>query len=496
LNRFVVSALLALAAVARAQQPAMGQLDASPTLFTVMAAMNVAGYDADLDHSHPLRRFLRDELAKRNIPSLPAIKDFVLRHHLSNDTAELSQYVSFGITAGPPPSFEVKQRIVEVAPDAAQLLDFVPLLAAFYKEAGIEELWKRKEVQAAIDQYIGFYHSPVANLVLEVNAYLRQQTNGITNRHFQIFIDLLEAPGHVHTRSYGNEYTVIIGPSLPPPPGQRPDVRAFDIRHAYLHYLLEPLATHNHEVLERKKALADHLGRARGLGDAFKEDFLLLVSESLIKAVESRLDHNPKEVDEALHEGYILTPFFAEQLPLYEKQDQAMTLYYPGMVGAIELMKEEQRLANVDFNRQPTERPTVKVAAPEPPPLTGVAKTLDDAETFVVARQLDQAKALFLAALQQTDQKPMHAKAYYGLARIAMLNNDPETAESLFQKSLDLGPEPQDKAWVLYYLGRLAIASGDRDHGVQLIQEALRLPGASDKARKAASDALQQIPKK
>jgi hypothetical protein len=49
---------------------------------------------------------------------------------------------------------------------------------------------------------------------------------------------------------------------------------------------------------------------------------------------------------------------------------------------------------------------------------------------------------------------------------------------------------------VLYYLGRLAVAAGERDRGIQLIQEALRLPGASDKARKAASDALQQIPKK
>jgi tetratricopeptide (TPR) repeat protein len=90
----------------------------------------------------------------------------------------------------------------------------------------------------------------------------------------------------------------------------------------------------------------------------------------------------------------------------------------------------------------------------------------------------------------------LHAKAWYGLARIAMLHNDPETAEQAFRKSLELGPEPQDKAWVLYYLGRLAVAAGERDRGIQLIQEALRLPGASDKARKAASDALQQIPKK
>jgi tetratricopeptide (TPR) repeat protein len=490
--------LLAVAVVARADQPAMGQLDASPTLFTVMAAINAAGYDAGLARSHPLRLAVRDELAKRNIPSLKAIRDFVLRHHMSDDAAELSQYISFGVTAGPPPKFEIKLRQMETPPDVVPLLEFSPLLASFYKEAGIADLWQRS--QPAIDQYIALYHGPVTNAVQEVNAYLRQQTSGVTYRHFQIFIDLLQPPNQVQTRSYGNDYTVIVGPSTPPAGAKLPDLRTFDIRHAYLHYSLEPLATHYQEILIRKKPLADHLGRAPAIGEEYRRDFLLLVSECLIKATESRLDHNPREVDQAFHEGYILTPFFAEQLPEYERQEQSMTLYYPGMVGAIEMLKEEARLANVDFNGKPTERPAIKVAQPEPPAIEGAAKMLDDAETLLVAKPVDQAKlekakGLFVAALQETDQKPLHAKSWYGLARIAMLQNDPETAEQLFQKTLDLGPAPQDKAWTLYYLGRLAVAAGDRGRGIQLIQEALAVPGASEKARKTASDALQQIPK-
>ena len=498
MNRFVVSGLLAVAAVARADQPAMGQLDSSPTLFTVMAAINAAGYDAGLAHSHPLRLALREELAKRNIPSLKAIREFVTRHRMSDDEAELSQYISFGVTAGPPPNFEIKLRQVETPPDVVPLLEFSPLIAKFYKEAGIADLWQRS--QPPIDEYIALYHSPVSNAVQEVNAYLRQQSSGVTYRHFQVFIDLLEAPNHVATRSYGNEYTVIVGPSTPPAGAKMPEPRTFDIRHAYLHYSLEPLATHYQEILKRKKPLADHLGRAPAIGEAYRQDFLLLVSECLIKATESRLDRNPREVDQAFHEGYILTPYFAEQLPEYERQEQAMTLYYPGMVGGIEMLKEEARLANVDFNGRPSERPAIQVAQPELPALEGAVKMLDDAESLLVAKpvdqaRLDKAKGLFLAALQETDQKALHAKSWYGLARIAMLQNDPETAEELFQKTLGLDPEPQDKAWTLYYLGRLAVAAGDRGRGIQLIQEALGLPGASEKARKAASDALQQIPK-
>ena len=106
------------------------------------------------------------------------------------------------------------------------------------------------------------------------------------------------------------------------------DLRTFDIRHGYLHYSLDPLATRKREILERKKGLIDHAMRAPALDESYKEDFLLLATESLIKAVESRLDQKPEAVQQALRQGFILTPFFAEQLPLYEKQEQAMLLYY------------------------------------------------------------------------------------------------------------------------------------------------------------------------
>jgi hypothetical protein len=62
-----------------------------------MAAINAAGYDADLasPSNHPLRDAIRQELAKRNIPSLPQIKAFFAEHRKRNDTEELSQYISF-----------------------------------------------------------------------------------------------------------------------------------------------------------------------------------------------------------------------------------------------------------------------------------------------------------------------------------------------------------------------------------------------------------------
>jgi tetratricopeptide (TPR) repeat protein len=467
-----------VAVTACAQNSELGQLDGSPALFTVMAALNASGYSADLasPNNHPLRDAIRAEIGKLNVPSLGPIKEFFERNRKHTDAQELGQYVSFALTANGPPTFAIKMRDVDLPPDVGALKELSPLLAAFYKEANIADLWKRS--QPAIEQYLERYHQPVSEAVLQVNTYLRQQTSGFKGRHFQIFVELLGAPNQIQTRSYGDRYTIVVTPS--------PEPRVFDIRHAYLHYLLDPLATRYQEILNRKKPLADIAQHAPTLDDSFKQDFLLLATESLIKAVEAKLDHNPAGVQEALRQGHILTPFFADELPVYEKQEQAMLFYYPELVGAIDLKTEDTRLKQVEFDKQAMVRTAKAAPVPAPPPLTGAAKTLEDAEQLYTARNLDQAKSRYLEVLKQTEDPAMHSAAYYGLARIAALEKDPEMAVRLFQKTLDLGPEPTVKAWSLVYLGRLSMAAGERDQAKQYFQSALKVEGASAATQQAA----------
>jgi tetratricopeptide (TPR) repeat protein len=484
LTILVLSALPVLAAPADT-----GQLDASPSLFTVMAAINAAGYKADWSspNNHPIRIAIQKELEKRNIPSLGPLKEFFESHRKRTDAAELSQYISFALSCNGPPTFEIVMRDVEIPPDVTGLRELSRLLAAFYKEANIDDLWKRS--QPAIEQYIGRYHEPVTNAVLQVNGYMRQMTSGFKNRRFQIDIELQAAPNQIQTRSYSDNYTIVVTPS--------PEVRTFDIRHAYLHYLLDPLATRNQEILNRKKSLVDHAMRAQALSDAYKEDYLLLVTESLIKAVESRLDKKPGMIQEALKEGYILAPYFSEALPVYEKQESSMYLYYKDMMQAIDLVKEDQRLTGVEFSKNSAERPVVKTAAPPPPPApTGAAKKLEEAEQAYSSRELEKSKKLFLKTLEQTEKRSVHASAYYGLARIALLEKDLDAAERLFQKSLESEPEPFDRAWVLVYLGRLSVAAGDRDKAIEYFQSALQLEGATEKARQEAKQGLELTKKK
>src|SRR5437899_302078 len=85
----------------------MPQMDASPGLFTVMAAINAAGYKAEWSspNNHPIRAAIQEELAKRNIPSLSPLKEFFESHRKRTDAQELSQYISFALSCTGPPSF-------------------------------------------------------------------------------------------------------------------------------------------------------------------------------------------------------------------------------------------------------------------------------------------------------------------------------------------------------------------------------------------------------
>ena len=95
LTVFLLAAIPALAIPAET-----GQLDASPSLFAVMAAINAAGYRAEWSspNNHPIRFAVQTEVAKRDIPSLAALKEFFENHRQKNDRLELSQYISYALS--------------------------------------------------------------------------------------------------------------------------------------------------------------------------------------------------------------------------------------------------------------------------------------------------------------------------------------------------------------------------------------------------------------
>jgi tetratricopeptide (TPR) repeat protein len=480
--------LAALVSPALAQQQTQeGELDGSQTLFTVLAAINAAGYDANLDSNanSPLRKQVREAIAQKNLNSVEALKKFFAGHRQEDPEAELNQYISFALSLQGPPDFQFWMPAQEVPPDVHKLDGLNELIANFYREAGIEDLWKQS--QPALDGVLRAYHGGVVEALLESNAYLRNPTSGARGSRFQVYVDLLGPPNQVQTRSYKNNYYVVVTPS--------PEPQIEQIRHAYLHYLLDPLSLRFFEQWGRDRGLADYAQSAPALDDAYKDDFMLLATECVIKAVESRMARGAKKqelVNEALSQGFVITPALAEGLAVYEKQEESLRNYFPDLLGQIDLEREDRRLQKVEFAKAATVHKAKAALPPPAPVLSASAKSLAEAEELYVKRNLTAARAGYLQALEQPGEDPVHARAYYGLARIAALDRDPELAEKLFQKTLEMSPEDEIKAWAYLYLGRLSDAAGERQQAEKHYRAALAVRGAPEQVKAAAEKGLTQ----
>ena len=492
-RQLAITALLSAALLPAQPHPQEGQLDGSQTLFTVLAAINAAGYDANLDSNanSPVRKQVRDAIAQKHLDSVEALKKFIAAHRQEIPEgqevpeAELNQYISFALSLQGPPDFQFWMPPQEIPPDVRKLEGLNELIAKFYREAGIEDLWKQS--QPALDRAIEAYHSGVVQALLEANAYLRNPTSGYRGRRFQVYIDLLGPPNQIQTRSYKDQYFVVVTPS--------PEPQIDQVRHAYLHYLLDPLSLRYFEQWERDKALADFAQPAPALDEAYKNDFMLLATECVIKAVESRMARGSDKqalVNQALSQGFVMTPALADGLIAYEKQPESLRNYFPDLLGQIDLEREDRRLQRVEFAKEATVHQAKAAPQPPAPALSAAAKTLAEAEELYAGKDLAGARAGYRRALEQTAEKPVHARAYYGLARIAALDRDPELAEKLFQKTLEMSPDDETRSWAYLYLGRLSDAAGERDQAEKDYRAALAVQGAPEQVRAAAKKGLAQ----
>jgi tetratricopeptide (TPR) repeat protein len=489
--RPLVFTLFALAALAPAQQT---QLDVDPRLFSVLAAINAAGYDTDLDspNTHPLREEVRKVLAGKRIDVLPELKRFVLEHKQANPAADLSQYVSFALSVRSVPEFEFLFREDELPPDVRTLGGLDRLMQRFHREAGIDELFAG--YAKVFDDAMAKYQEGATRSITEVNAYLRMPSVGALGRSFKVLIDLLGAPNQIQVKNFQDDYYLVITPSAEP--------QIDYLRYSYFRFAIDPLTLKYGEELKQKRGLIDYAQGAGALDPVYKQDFQLLAGASLIKAIEARLaplSRRAAMIDTALREGYVMAPAFAELLPEYEKQEASMRIYFPDLVKAINLKKEEKRLAEVDFLKEKTVK-RAKVAErpplPAQPVVSGALKKIDDAEELVRQKDLPGARTLFLAAVKEAEFTSTKAKAYFGLARIAILQKQNEEGLQLFQTALDSQPEPHVRAMSHYYLGRLNELAGEPDQAMEHFRNALATPGITSQAKALAEKAIAEAQKR
>jgi TolA-binding protein len=454
----------------------------SITMFSALAAINAAGYDTGMDsplnEQYHVRTQVRELLSKETIPSLPELRAFYQQHKKPSEAADLGQYLSFSLLAGGPPDFKLPDN---VPGDVEPLRGFSELLAAFYQQAKIEDLWKRS--QPALNAAMGQYQDAVIATLFETNGYLRNPS-GYLGRRFQIYLDLLGAPNQVQVRSYKDDYFVVITPTNTPVVDQ--------IRDAYLEYLLDPLTFKYSEIIKEKRPLAKYADEAPALDLVYKDDFSLLVTKCLVKAIDSRLLHGGEEkreqfVNQAMREGFILTTAFANSLTQYEKQQDSFQLYYPALVGAIDVKREEKRIKTIAFVQQV--KPQV-AAPPAKMQLDPAEETLETAEGLLDQRDYEAARKGFEKTLHETADKAKQARADYGLAVINLGEKRWDEALNLFHRTVDASPTSAIAAWSHYYLGQLELKRGDKEKAAEEFKLTLAMESASSRARDAAEKAL------
>ena len=126
------------------QSPAM--LDTSETLFSVISAINVCGYDEELATSLPIRAQVRAQLvtASKSPDVAAAAKTmctFYQDHRRGDSAHQLAAYVSLALNLGDPPTFAPKYPEADLPPDASYVLGFVPLLRQYAAAAKLHSVW-------------------------------------------------------------------------------------------------------------------------------------------------------------------------------------------------------------------------------------------------------------------------------------------------------------------------------------------------------------------
>lgn len=457
-------------------------LDTSETLFTVLTTINQCGYDQELETSDPLRLQIRDEVAKAIEKTPGADKvvapmcEFYKRRRVGDPTHDLSQYVSLALYLGDAPTFTPKLKADELPPDAAVVADIVPLMKAFYDKIGLHNIWLRHRAQ--YQQMISVYHEPLAKMTFDTEIYLKLPSSSYLGREFIVYVDAMGAPTQTNARNYGSDYYVVFSPS--PVVG----IKMQQIRHTYLHYVLDPMALKSNISFNRLQPLLDAVQPAP-MDESFKSSISLLVTECMVRAIELRTDASKNEdqrkqaLDEDDKEGYILTRPFYDLLAAFEKDPISLRNAYPGLLSAIDVGKEVKRAKRIEFASE---------AAPE---LVRQARQNSEHLLMHAERELSEGNAklaqqLALQALEEQQDDP--GKAFFVLAQVASANGDMDGATGYFHKALDTAHEPKVLAWSHIYLGRIFDLREEREAALVEYRAALTAAGADLPEAKVAAE--------
>ena len=498
-------------------------LEYSEPLFELTTALNVCGYDADLEHSAPVRMEVRRELnealaaSEDARASRDALCGYIAQHQLSDLALSVGQYVSLALYLSPPPELTPNVDETELPPQATEVVNVLPLLRHFAAATQLHILWVRHRPE--YEALAARVHQPMEDMILHTNIYLHQPVSSYDGRRFLVLLEPMLSPALTNARIYGSDYIIVTSPDSDP---TGDPVRMDEIRHIYLHYVVEPMVYSRGSAMERIQPML------RGVADApidyaYKNDVEALLTECLIKAIEAHLytlaepapkrpgsfknrtEQDQYQDSKALYDrettaaqnvlvtkddraGWVLTTYFYDALTGMGSKGDGLRDEIAPMIYGMDVDGERKRAETMVFVKDPSSDPLGGRMATGAPRLGPI----DLAESDLMKGKV--ADAADLAGKVMADPAGDHGRAQYVLARIDLMQGLPDKAMDGFATTLKLSQDPRTLAWSHIYLGRLYdnMNPPDRPRAVAEYEAALAARDARPDTKLAAENGIRQ----
>lgn len=462
-------------------------------LFAMMAALNAAGFDIEFGSQyHPAREAVR-KFAKDVDPDLLArLKDFYrINKGNQTDEAQLAKYISLAVSLTDPPPLGLSTREELIPPDARAIASFADLLREFYQQAHISRQWI--DLKPQYDRAINQLGPQLREVLLHSDAYLRVPFGGFSSRTLAIYVELAAPVNTVNVRSYQDNYYVVLGDSAIP--------RLDDVRHAYLHFHLDNLVAANLTKFEAGSGsgLLSLVTKEEGVDPAYTKEFHVLATESLIRAVELRMDRVPaarakESIDAYYRSGLLLTPYFYEALELFDQQQAGIRDSFTQIARGVQLKNEQLRFQqtfhNIPIPQKAVSAPEVPKAPPTPPP-NPTRDLLKEGEAALNSGNNEKARVAFEKVLSDFDRS--NGAALYGLALIASKKDDSDEAKQYFERAIrSISIESSMKVWAYIFLARIFDLECHRERAIEYYQQAVKVGDNTRNAQSAAWEGVQK----
>src|SRR6266567_8223294 len=281
----------------------------SEPVFLMAAALNACDYNEGLDESSPIRTKVREEINQALSRSEEArnARDkvclFIAQHRMTGSERDIAQFISLALYLTPPDELETSAELSEMPPDSTQVVEIVPLLRQFISAVDLHGIWLA--IHHNYDDDLAKLHDPLYNTIQGTNLYLRMPFESYSGRRFVVVMEPMLSPRTVNARIYGTDYVVVLSPVS----GQ---IRMNDVRHTYLHYMIEPLLLTRANAIDRMQPILKEIRAGVERSDLPRHQRERQAVEQKQEAV------RVAAVRHDMTQGFVLTQYFYEQMVQFE----------------------------------------------------------------------------------------------------------------------------------------------------------------------------------